>query len=579
MVSFTSRLVIIVCVVVIIGLLAYLYVKHNQPTDSNTAQFIDVSTSGVAKILSDNIKGAGVFYRGVNDVLIYRDQDNTYYNAGHCSDCPSACENSIYVQAVNKFYACPDLPPESKNLCSDVDKNNPNKFVSVQMMSADQYTQQLITNAGSNTLNTNDCVNLVNEIPGQHTDLSNELALAAAQKAMDSGFTTLWDYLKSRKDQILQLGGGVIEFTLLSKLIGEYAIFVMMAPMLTTPQGRYTFTVQSGYFISSRFWNKAINGSLKNALESMGTEAEDRLANLAGDNIAEYGVRLGTDIAERALTRVAAESTIMAIEFASSLLDPAFWAIDMLMLVGMILDAIDPCGLENSLSEDDLANISTSYNNLFFNEALQIYNKFPVEWFAEYVPEYGLNCALIKVQKDKEEERDRSRGEDKGSLLISESGLDMLTREENRFIHIDIEDGRESNEENTEGENENKGVKADDSCTDSKDPCCADNILKEQFQNEYFNALKVNSLGQCITPVTNEFLYEQLVNIFGVANVQPLPWPNANDILHASDFSKIIDYLGIRLANNNIVVANFIDTYWYFILALLICIVIALFTL
>ncbi len=499
MLSIKNKLIIVIVVIAIVIIFVYLYTKKKTTVDN----------SNTLDVVNSSLQQSGVFLRGTYDTLFYRDSNQVYYNAGTCSDCPSGCENSIEIQPIYKFYSCDNIPPDKVGLCPTPD---PNKFVSIEIMSAEDYTKSILDKCGNNKIDVNQCVSILNS-EGENTNLANQIAISAAQKSVDSGHQSIWDYLSSRKTELESLGGQIIEFSLLQKVIGDYAMIVMMLPLLNTSQGRYILCVQSGMFIANKFWTKGINGILKNALSSIDTEAETRLATLADNSLYEYSIRLTTEICERTLSRAAAEALVAAISIVNAVLDPLFDAIDFLMIVGMILDAIDPCSLENSLSDSDLVNISNSYNNAFYIQTLQSFNTYPIEWYAEFVPDYGLNCQITK------------------------DGL-------------------------------NKVVGA----------CDADNILKEQFQDEYYKNLTVNSSGQTIINVDNQYLYNKMTEA-GFKVSDPSTWTTPNNGLGVSNFTKVIDYVADSMADDNVLVSKFIRKYWYLFLMLCVIIVLILYLL
>jgi hypothetical protein len=91
------------------------------------------------------------------------------------------------------------------------------------------------------------------------------------------------------------------------------------------------------------------------------------------------------------------------------------------------------------------------------------------------------------------------------------------------------------------------------------------------YQNEYFNSLKVNSVGQCISEVSNKEIAQKLklyigdelpdVDFDSIAGISKDNYPK--DLFPSSDFAK---QFSIFMVNQNAFAAQFVkDNIYYFI--------------
>src|SRR3990167_714586 len=160
MITPLTRFVIVLLVVAIIILLIYIFIYKYRPPAGITPSPPLTKDEKIIN-LNENIQTAGIFLNGTNNTLFYRDLNNTYYNVGHCSDCPSGCQNAIEIQPLYDFYSCKDLPIDKKGLCSINDVGRDDRFVSIEVMSAEDRTSDLVKKAGSNKLSTAQCASIL----------------------------------------------------------------------------------------------------------------------------------------------------------------------------------------------------------------------------------------------------------------------------------------------------------------------------------------------------------------------------------------------------------------------------------
>jgi hypothetical protein len=346
---------------------------------------------------------------------------------------------------------------------------------------------------------------------------------------------SVWDFISAHKDQIIQLAAQVGMLEVLSKVIGEYSIVVMLLPGLFSSDSdtRYATGVQIGVF-----GGKALLSSLKVGLEWMARPATQAAIAGSSDTIVEGASLATAEVAERTATEAAAASLAEVLGVALDFLNPVFDIVGFLMIVGMVLDMMDPCGLNNTLSKDDITSIQRSFDSALFTAMMKNVGTYPVEWYAENIQEYNLVCPTSS-----------STSTSVGRL--SKATKNYLTRPENIF------GGTAPN--------------------DTNDCATTELALRLQYTKQYQNSLTTNSLGQCVRPMSNSELEAKCSDILGV----PVTLPTGSDVAKTGlfgQFQKAIDYASLILADDNVIVANFLSTYWYVVaIALIVILLISFF--
>ena len=187
-----------------------------------------------------------------------------------------------------------------------------------------------------------------------------------------------------------------------------------------------------------------------------------------------------------------------------------FEVVGVVQMFGMIMDMIDPCGLQNTVSQDDINKVSQAMDQLFYINIMNL-GTYPAFFTAEQVPEYKFSC----------------------------SGPDKIQ--------------------------------------DKNDPCYDFTKFTNDATNDYLNALTVNAYGQCIRNYTDQEIADFLTKLLGIT-------VTADDIKSSkkimtdtksvqSSINKLLKVYSLSLADNNIIIADYIYKYWYIVLILLFVII------
>jgi hypothetical protein len=506
------KFLIILIILIIIGIILFIYIRrHNLPPTSS-----DIKPNDPTDI-NDSVATGGVYLLGTGNKLIYKTVSGDIYSAGDCSNCPTACVSALPIEDIYTFISCNDLPDSSKTLCNPVDRFNKDKYVPVLIKSAEIYTNELLAQS-KGILTLVDCVNTLNPGTSSIDKLQNEQVLKIVRDALVSGASSIWDFFSNNKSEIIDLIGNTGEMFAYSAVFKHFAIFVMLIPSLDTERGRIAFATFAGFELTKKVWTKYVKIWLDQAIKSMTVSLEEKIFEEASGKFFEYSLKLSAELLSRVVIKGIVYSIRSALEIISFLTEGVFFFIDFLMIVGMIVDAFDPCGLNQTLSGDDVAKISDAFNEAYYRQTLQGYNTIPVEWYAENIAEYNIICGLND---------------------INSTALSSI-------------------------------VFADDN-----DPCKNDNDTLRKYSNIYFDALKVNSFGQCIQNVSNEYIKDKLTTLGFPTN----QWNASQLKLTSSDFSQLVDYLAIQAANQNIIVAAFLKKYILLVIVIIILVILIAFLL
>lgn len=507
-ISIIVRIIVILIIFTILGLLAFYFIHKHGP---------NIQSSSVPSQVKTNISKGGVFFVGPDygkgEPLIYRSITNVYYDAGICTDCPTACETATKIQNIIRADCTVD------GLCKPV-------IVS----SARDITNSYLASAKGNKMTQMDCSVIIDTSNDPTASYANQQAISLIEQAATKPWVSLWDFIRENRDQIITMGAQVGIQIILSKIIGEYAIVVMCLPGLlgSDANARYASGVMIGVFGGKEF----LFQSLPAILKRMSGPIREVLVK-AGDTVVDVAVQASTEFAAKAAAEAAARATASILEAMTGLLNPAFVIFDLLMITGIILDMVDPCGYNNTLSQDDINASQQAFDSVIFTSMLKAVGHAPVEWYAESIQEYNLICPS-------------STTDTKIIGKISRTDKEYLTRNENIF-------GGTGNE-----------------CEDAEIP------LRLAYTKQYQDSLTVNSLGQCVRNLTSAELDAKLSAIMGV----PVTMPTGKDITNSGvfdSFQHVIDYVSLQVADNNVIVANFLSTYWYVVIILLIIILLIAF--
>jgi len=499
-VSLSFRLIIILCVCLLLFAGFWLYVKKNQ------------SSSGPAPItpksLESKIQKGGIFMIGPSTVsgqaLVYRDLNNVYWNAGTCTDCPNACASGVEVQDIVKSDC-------SSGTCKPV-----------LIQSASDVMAGYLLQAGKNVMTQVDCA-VVMDTSGDATStyINNQIVSMFAQDSA-SAFISVWDFMQAHSDQLVQLVTQFGEQVVLSKFIGEWSMVVMLLPGLigTNAQTQFItginlalwggkaaldFLTRAVRYVNSPAVQAAIEDG---TLEWSSLSRASAVASIAGDRAVEEGI---------------AATVSNVLETVGAVLGPVFDIVMIIQMVGMFLDIWDPCGLQNTLTSDDLKLIGQGFDQALWSTMLQATGKVPVEWYAEYVGDYQLLCPPS------------GDSQTSSKLRIKYDQFQNLTRNANDLSGSDCEN---------------------------------DWLTKSMaYQKLYQDSLTTNALGQCLRPLTQDEINQRCSSILGI----PINLTSDGMVQVSSNkLQKALNYASLQVANGNQVVANWISTWWWILAILLI---------
>lgn len=443
----------------------------------------------------------------------------------------------IYRDINNNYYnagTCSDCP----NACAiatpiqDIVKsdcsNGTCKPVLVQS-AADQISGYL-KQAGKNVMTQVDCAVVLDTSGDPTSTYVNQQVMSMIVQDTSNAFVSLWDFMS---DHSIQLKSLVVQYgaqVVLSDFIGEWSMIVMLLPAFlgSNAQAQYTAGVNTGVW-----GGKAFLDSLPRVLRWLD---ETKAAITPGDTILDTITTTTSAAGERAVEETVARSVSEVVETIGTVLGPVFDVVMYVQIIGMFLDIWDPCGLGNVISSDDINAIGAAFDQALWKTMLQTTGKVPVEWYADLVPDYELLCPSSDGTLT-------SRGH------ISKSTLDRLTRNSR-----DLEPGFKDN---------------------PTDKCSNEWLaLSLAYTKQYQDSLPINALGQCVRPLSASEINDRCSSILGM-EVRL----NNDGVVNAtvSKLKKALDYTSLQLADQNQVVANFISTWWYILVILLIVLTIIAF--
>lgn len=510
-IEFSFRLIVVGCILLLSFLGIWIYVKRNQ-SSSGTSPI-------TPKILESKIQKGGIFMIGPSTVagqaLVYRDMNNVYWNAGTCSDCPNACAAGVPVQDIIKSDC-------SSGTCKPV-----------LIQSASDVMAGYLTQAGKNVMTQVDCSVVMDTSGDAASTYVNNQIISMFEQDTAGVFISVWDFMQAHSDQLINLVTQFGEQLVLSQFIGEWSMVAMLLPGLlgTSAQTQFItginlsvwggkamldFLTRATRYVSSPAVQAAIEDG---TLEWNSLSRASAVASITGDRAIEEGI-------------AATVSTVL--ETVGEILGPVFDFVMIVQMVGMFLDIWDPCGLQNTLTADDLKLIGQGFDQALWSTMLQATGKVPVEWYAEYVGDYQLLCPTNNAKVG-------------NKLRIKRDEFQKLTRNARDLSGSDPTD------------------------------CENDWLTKSMaYQKLYQDSLTTNALGQCLRPLTQDEINKRCSNILGIPiNLSP----DGMVTTTSNKLQKALTYASLQVANGNQVIANWISTWWWILAILLIVLLVLVFIL
>lgn len=523
-------IIILVILLVIIGLVVYFVLKNKTSSDQPPI---------LPNYLKDKTNGYFLYNPSTNK-LYYQYDGDKYLDAGYCGNCVAACQNGIEIQDVNVGINCND--PSNSDKCKGA-----TGWILQQLYSADEFEQLIAKKVqGQKVLSTNDCIALVNaNQPPPGTTGTNKLTpadedqLEIMASALDSGYTNLRDFITKNKDQfemlVTQIG--------MAKAIGlfshTFASSAFIVPMFLQGQ-TFQASVFTVFEVTKEFnkWvlqttTDYIANNIPKALS--GDVADMTLEDTMNEVAGEIVVQTTAEIGERATAAVVAE----AIQGVAEMLSDALAGAGFFQMMGMALDMLDPCGFNGTLYQSDIDSVSDAFDSAFYNKLLGQVGYIPVIFSADYVKEYGFQCSSSSTDN----KNTLPESKDKIIQRLTSDPCDgykaFLTKSKNDYL-LSI----------------SNGINAYGQCTSS--------LSDEQFAS-FLNQLFGYSEGDK-NYVTPEVIYQARVEFTDSKNF-------------VAFFKKFFDTVELSIANNNTIVALYIQRYWYIVLSVIIIIILIVFLL
>ena len=506
----TKTKIFVLIVTCLVVLAIYLVYKNNNKPSDISPTFTNSAIPQKIQEALNNISNANIylysdknFNKDATGKLYMKDSQGKYWDCGFGIDCLGATSNAVPIQDIYKFYNCAEIPDQYKEKCA-LTPGDRTKFVPILIQTAKDYEDFIQKSlVGTYTPNISECVNSTTN-GGE-----KNIAQIFAQK-----FMTLGEYLWSRRTEIINLAKQIGSIEAASKYIGHYAIIFFLLPSILsgTPAQQLQAGVMGGQVAIQELLKWGV-GRASELLASRTAEEESKI-------ISDSGGELFTSTFST-ITKTAGTLSLEALNFIGETLSGVMTWAGVIQLGGMILDAIDPCGLSGSeMNQDILNNLKTSYDQALKSSSGDI--SYPAIWDASMICDYQLNS--------------------------------------NFYWQNCMSD-------------------ADKAKTTQKDFCKKDNDSFNDYFQEYLGALTVNSDGQTISKKGGGYSNQMLQKIFE-DNVPGVDW-SAIGKIQPSDIhlptDKNLKQLDLLFTNQNVILASYVDQYWWLFLLFFIFILILVF--
>ena len=471
------KILILSMIFVIITIYFIIYFNNNK------AKPVDLNKKIVDAILTDASSGIYLYSKKSN-TLYYKDKNGSYFIVKDGTTCTGLMNKSIPIIDITQTFHCDKVPDKYKNKCSP--SADPSSYITVTIKTAQEF-ENSIKNSPLIDPNLNDCVSDSN--------------------ILDTNFnvyTTFESYIKEHADDIKELGIQYGIMKALEKVLGHWAILVFIIPMVTSSQKdmRVKGGIQAAAFIGPLILSK-VSEAILEWQEKSATE-------IAGKEAFETTMECITYAAKEALffVRTALQNVI---EFVMEIpgVNMIGAVAEIAFIAGMILDALDACGLNSGyFTQDILDKYKTS-----------------------------LDLSIQKNDPSFLEIFDASN-------ICSYQLLD--TSSQWNFCLSD-----------------------DDKKNKNKDKFCKnDGELINKYQNEYLAKLTVNSLGQPLLPI---YTNKDLAYIFN-QYVGGIDWSSiaTDQYVFGNKNNKIGQQLALIFTDENVVYASYIYHYFYILIIFII---------
>jgi len=565
--SLISRLIVCAVFIIISYVIYNNYIENNTKlpeitpspdqniTGSNPVQqklYLDSTFNGIYLYNpnSDNLylKRPNPNFNSTNLSVDNRDVPFFYYNAGKGMDCPGILNNDnsswkmnanssgiqpteyILIQDTFTEYSCTNiLANTSKYDPSLVSQCGNGSDNAVLYTSAEQYEKKLI-----DTCKSQGNITAMSPAPNvcypKDQPSTKQATMGNSPTSNPYGYPFWPNFLTKNRDMIIMMSsmvlGGLGKLVGLSERVTAQAAAKLMGVVSSTIcHGMMVYMILPGWFENPGSWEWTKNAIMTGQVvfdKAIGLFIE-KFAEKAAVGTAEKGVmEIATETSVETATSMAAEagSAMLAgtVAFAE-LLGPVMAVVGVVQLAGMIVDALDPCGFNSTsmnLTQEMLDKWRVAYDQMMFKNAKGI--TFPTRANPESICEYNLNCQVHY-----------------NSCL---------------------------------SDDEKKKTSADEYCKSDSD-------LYNQYVHDYLSSLKTNSSGECIGNISNAALATMFNTYVGGIDWSFIENMKPSDFVISKD--QQIKFCQLFLANENTVVASYINNHFYYVLAVFIIILIIMF--
>jgi hypothetical protein len=444
-------------------------------------------------------------YSTLSNTLYKKNTKGTFYIIKDGASCSLLMNKSITITDVQKTFSCKNVPDKYKSQCNG--STDPNNFIVVTIQSASDF-EKIITDTK----------------PIIVTPQTYECNSVDESSLLTQWFTNKWtsieDFFSAKnRDIILQVVeqfGPIIGIGMLSS---HLAIMYMILPMIFNGN---SLDREKGEIMAGEHFIPLL---LKTFAEKMSELSVSKFATdilkLTDGEIMESSFISGLAAFRECIVSLK-ESVSEVLTFLDEIPGVNFVsvALQLLMVLGMFLDALDPCGLNSDrFSQDILLNYKKSFDRTI-GLVISNYND---PFNASNVCDYKL-------------------------MTLSQ------------YWSLCLPD-----------DDPGKKMKQTDYAND-------DMLKMQQYSQEYLTSLKVNSRGEMIKPfITNDELYTLLTQ-----NFSKIDWSDIKNGMKTSDLKDLYSssmfqaQFDIMFADNNVIVANYVAHYKYVIAIfffILLCIV------
>lgn len=446
--------------------------------------------------------------------LYMKDISGEYWDAGLAGDCIvlSSSPSTTVIADVYGTYNIDTLPPKYKNSagCTNLNPDG-SDYCRVLLQTADDYEKFIVKNIkGKYVPSAVSCSGAGSGSNGAGVGSDFGKMLLASMKNI---FMGPLEFLNEHKDELIQLASTVGEIVAVTRILSNFAAGRMLAPL-----------VAPAFIMMQAVINGNTQGIEEAAVQSgffaFKAGVDKFLEKTAAEGGEDAGLSLASSTSEELITATVEEAASAATEIATTMaaaVAPVLVAIELVMVAGMILDMLDLCGFNKGyLDQSTLDTLKDSYSKLLYNSTNG--TSYPILWNAVNNCEYQLDDLKY-------------------------------------WYNCMTPDEQAKNPQSTY-------------CKDYSDKI-------NQYSKEYLNSLKVNSQGQCLKSVSNIELQRYLQEI-----APQFTWDEIGALTNAKikkitlPTNNTLKKMDLLFTNKNVIVASYVDHYWYLVVLFMILVLI-----